>query len=52
MVRRTLYFVYGCLAYTLFLATFLYAVAFVGGFAVPDAVGRPGERADRDCACY
>ena len=35
MVRRTLYFVYGCLAYTLFLATFLYAVAFVGGFAVP-----------------
>jgi protein-S-isoprenylcysteine O-methyltransferase Ste14 len=35
MVTRVLYFVYGCLAYLLFLATFLYAVAFVGGFAVP-----------------
>jgi len=35
MVTRVLYFAYGCLAYLLFLATFLYAVAFVGGFAVP-----------------
>ena len=41
MVRRTLYFVYGCLAYTLFLATFLYAVAFVGGFAVPTRLDGP-----------
>ena len=31
MVTRILYFAYGCLAYALFLATFLYAVAFVGG---------------------
>jgi protein-S-isoprenylcysteine O-methyltransferase Ste14 len=35
MVTRVLYFVYGCLAYLLFLATFLYAIAFVGGLPVP-----------------
>jgi hypothetical protein len=32
MVTRLLYFVYGCFAYLLFLATFLCAIAFVGGF--------------------
>src|SRR3954453_12508166 len=35
MVTRLLYFVYGCFAYLLFLGTFLYAIAFVGGFGVP-----------------
>lgn len=35
MVTRVWYFVYGCFAYLLFLGTFLYAIAFVGGFGVP-----------------
>src|SRR5262249_28307235 len=35
MVTRVLYFIYGSVSYLLFLATFLYAIAFVGGFAVP-----------------
>ena len=35
MVTRIVSFAYGCFAYLLFVATFLYAIAFVGGFAVP-----------------
>lgn len=35
MLKRLGFFAYGCLAYLAFLGTFLYAIAFVGGFAVP-----------------
>jgi protein-S-isoprenylcysteine O-methyltransferase Ste14 len=35
MVKRVVFFAYGCAAYAVFLGTFLYAIAFVGGFFVP-----------------
>src|SRR5438876_8752854 len=41
MVKRVLFFVYGALSYLIFLATFLYAIAFVGGFVVPRRLDGP-----------
>src|SRR6478736_8989694 len=41
MTARILFFVYGCFAYLLFLATFLYAIAFVGGIGVPVVLDGP-----------
>jgi protein-S-isoprenylcysteine O-methyltransferase Ste14 len=41
MIRRIAFFAYGVLCYVLFLATFLYAIAFVGGFAVPKTLDGP-----------
>jgi len=35
MIKRLACFAYGSVAYLLFLGTFLYAIAFVGGFAAP-----------------
>lgn len=43
MIARLLYFAYGVLAYLVFLGTFLYAIAFVGGFAVPTRLDGPPE---------
>ena len=42
MLRRASIFVFGIVSYVVFFATFLYAIAWVGGFLVPTAVdGEP-----------
>jgi len=41
MLKRTLFLAYGVAAYTFFLGTFLYAIAFVGGFLVPTSLDGP-----------
>ena len=41
MITRILFFAYGCFTYVLFLATFLYSIGFIGGFAVPTQLDGP-----------
>jgi len=38
MTKRILVFAYGAFCYALFLATFVYAIGFVGGFGVPTSL--------------
>jgi methanethiol S-methyltransferase len=41
MLKRFLFFAYGVASYLVFLTTFLYAAAFVGGFVVPTRLDGP-----------
>jgi methanethiol S-methyltransferase len=41
MVKRVLFFTYGSLSYLTFLATFLYAICFIGNFGVPRTLDGP-----------
>lgn len=41
MLKRIIFFAYGVLSYLIFLATFLYALCFVGNFVVPRTLDGP-----------
>ena len=45
MLKRILFFAYGSVSYLIFLATFLYAVGFIGNFGVPRTLDGAGSGA-------
>ena len=44
MLKRILFFAYGAVSYLIFFATFLYAIGFIGNFAVPTTLDGPARR--------
>ena len=51
MLKRILFFAYGAFSYSIFLATFLYAIGFIGNFGVPRTLdGTPTEPLGRALA--
>src|SRR5436190_10878640 len=44
MAKRLAFFIYGSIAYAIFFGTFLYAIAFVGGFFVPTRLDGPAQQ--------
>src|SRR5260221_10794045 len=41
MLKRSIFAVYGVMCYLVFLATFLYAIAFIGNLGTPTALDGP-----------
>jgi protein-S-isoprenylcysteine O-methyltransferase Ste14 len=41
MIKRLLFFTYGVICYLVFFGTFLYSIAFIGGFGVPTTLDGP-----------
>ena len=41
MIKRLMFFTYGVICYLVFFGTFLYAIAFIGGFGVPTTLDGP-----------
>jgi methanethiol S-methyltransferase len=41
MLKRTLFLTYGAVSYLVFFGTYLYAIGFIGGFAVPSRLDGP-----------